>query len=165
MSARFGPVTVTVPAFGNAGGSNNGDGNRGQALDANLECRDDFAMQAQFNIVFSQPLEWLLDVNFLLIEYNLKLSLQLIGDHAVGDSAEHATIITGLDRNNGNELGDALGQFGHGVEFVSFTLGPTLLEHFQAALVGTADSNCQALGKKIITRVTSRDFNMIGFTA
>ena len=41
-----------------------------------------------------------------------------------------------LTCDDADELGDALGQFGHGVELVGFALGAALLQRLDAALVG-----------------------------
>ena len=53
-----------------------------------------------------------------------------------GDRAKHLAVFAGLDGNEADELGEALGQVGHGVKLVGFALGPALPQGFNAAFVG-----------------------------
>jgi hypothetical protein len=66
-------------------------------------------------------------------------------NHARGNRAEHLAVFPGLDRNEADQLGEALGQLVHGVELVRFTLGTALPENLQAAFVSGGKRNGQPL--------------------
>src|ERR1700743_3777668 len=104
-------------------------------------------------------------MNFQPVEPDNELVLELVGDHAGGHSAEHLAVFAGLDLDDANELGHALGQFAHGIELVGFTLGAALLERFQAALVGLRYGNREALRKEIVAGGAGCDLDLGGLAA
>src|SRR6185436_18057279 len=67
--------------------------------------------------------------------------------------------------NDRGEFGKALGELGHGVEFVRLAFGAALLERFEAALIGAGQRNGQSLRKQIIAGVTGCDFDLVGLPA
>ena len=107
----------------------------------------------------------LFEVDLPLIEGDLELRFELVGNHAGGDRAVHLAIFAGFDGDDADQFGQALGQFGHGVQLVGFALGATLLEHFQAALVGGGQGNRQALWEQEVAGVAGGDFDLVGFAA
>ena len=48
---------------------------------------------------------------------------------------------------------------------MSLAFSAALAKHFETALVGTGYRNRQTLGKKVVARVTSSDFDLIGLAA
>ena len=143
-------------------------GRRGQrrgALDAHFERGHHVLVQPQFDLVIAQRADGVFEVNLPLVERDVELRLELVGNHARGDGAEHLAVFAGLDRDEADELGEALGQLVHGVELVRFALGPALPEGFQAALVGGGQRNGQALREQIIAGVAGGDFDLVGLAA
>ena len=105
------------------------------------------------------------EVNFFLVERDVELGFELVGDGARGDRAKHFSIVAGLDGHDGDQFGKAFGEFAHGVELVRFAISPALVQDFEAALVGTGQRNGQALRKQIIARVAGGDFDLVGLGA
>jgi hypothetical protein len=114
--------------------------------------------------MLTEGLDRVINMNLTLVERDVELVLELVGDHAGGDRAEHLAIFAGLDLHDAHELGKALGEFGHGVELMSFAFGAALAERFEPALVASAQRNREPLGEKVVARVTGGDFDLIGFT-
>jgi hypothetical protein len=135
------------------------------AFDADFEFCDDVGVEAEFDIVFAEDANRVFEMNLPFVEADVELGLQLIGDRAGGDCAEHFAVLTGFHSDDANEFGEALGELGHGVEIVGFAFGAALLEDFKAALVGAGERNREALGKEKIAGVTSRDLNLVGLAA
>ena len=75
------------------------------------------------------------ELDFFLVERDVELVLQFVGDHAGGDGAEQLAFLAGLDLDDADQLGNALGEFGHGVELMRLALGAALLERLDLALV------------------------------
>ena len=119
----------------------------------------------QFDLVFAQVAQGVFEMNFFLVERDVKLMLEFVGDHAGGHGTEHLAVVTGLDLDDADELGNALGEFGHGVELMRLALGATLLERLDAALVRAVERNREPLRKKIVARVTGGDADVVRFTA
>jgi hypothetical protein len=138
---------------------------RSAAFDADLEFGDDVRVEAEFDVVFAQNADRVFEMDFALVEGDVELGLELIGDQARSNRAEHFAVLAGLDGDDANELGEALGELGHGVEIVGFTFGAALLEDFKAAFVRASERNCKSLGKEIIAGVTSGDLDLVGFAA
>ena len=115
--------------------------------------------------MFADDAKRMFEMNLLLVDDNLKLVLELVGDGTGGDRAEHFAIFTGFCRENERHPGQAFCQFAHGVELVCFALGAAVAQGFQAALVGGGQRNSQALRKKIVAGVAGRDFHLVGFRA
>ena len=65
-------------------------------------------------------------MDFPLVERDVELVLQFVGNHAGGDRAEHLAVLARLDLDDADEFGNALGEFGHGVELVRLALGAAL---------------------------------------
>ena len=106
-----------------------------------------------------------LELDFFLVERDVELVLQFVGDHAGGDGAEQLAFLAGLDLDDADQLGQRLGQLGHGVELVRFALGAALLERLDLALVRRRDGHGQALREKKVARVAGGDADVVGFTA
>jgi hypothetical protein len=122
-------------------------------------------VQPQFNVVFAQGAKGLFQMDFLAIELDIELGLELIDDHTGCDRSEEFAVFASFDLNVGGQFGDALGQFVHGVIFMRFTLGAALSEDFQSSFIGAGQRDGQTLRNKIIAGVTSSDFNVVGFGA
>ena len=138
---------------------------RGGALDADFQRAFDFGVQVQFDFVFAQRLDRMFEMNLALVERDVELVLEFVGDHAGGDGAEHLAVFAGLDLDDADELRQALGEFGHGVELMGFALGAALAQGFEPALVALRHRNGEALREKVIARVAGGDFDLIGFAA
>src|SRR5262249_35975116 len=108
---------------------------------------------------------WMLDVNLALIERNIELMLEFVGDHAGGNRTEHLAVLAGLDLDEADQFGNTLGQFRHGVKLMRFAFGAALLERFDVALVGLRHGNGQPLRDQKITGVAGRHFDLIGLAA
>src|SRR5262245_37053637 len=100
-----------------------------------------------------------------LIEAHVELGLELIGDHARCDSAEHFAVLASLDGDDANEFGKALGELGHGVELMGFAFSTALLKHLKSAFVRAGQGNCETLRIEKIAGVTSRDFDLVRLAA
>lgn len=161
-SALFGSLAF-FPRFGSR--RSFGSWKWGGAFDADFEFGDDVGMEAEFDFVFAQDADGMFEVNFPFVEADIELSLKLIGDHAGCDGAEHFAVLTGLDRDDANELGKALGELGHGVEIVRFAFGAALLEDLKASFVCAGQGDCKALREEKVTGVTGCDFDLVGFAA
>ena len=107
----------------------------------------------------------MLKVDFSLVERDVKLRLELVGNRAGGNGTEHFSVVAGLDDDDRDQFGNALGQVAHGVELMRLALGTALAQNFQAALVGAGQRHGKTLGKQIIARVTGGDFDLVGFGA
>lgn len=107
----------------------------------------------------------MVEMNLALVERDIELMLELVGNHAGGDGAEHLAIFASLDLHHADQLAQALGELGHRVELMGFAFGAALAQCFEAALVPGADRDREALGKEVVARVTGGDFDLIGFTA
>jgi hypothetical protein len=107
----------------------------------------------------------MLEVDLAFVQRDIKLGLELVGNRARSDSAEHLTIFTGLDGDHTNELGQTFGQLGHGIEVVRLAFSAPLLEGLQPPFVGRRQRDSQPLWKQIIAGVTGRDFHLVRFTA
>lgn len=148
--------------FGGGGGRN---GERRGALDAHFEGALHFRVEVQGDLVFAERLDGRLEVDLLLVERDVELVLEFVGDHASGHGTEKLSVIAGLDLDDADQLGEALGEFRHGVELMRFAFGALLLEGFKLAFVRRGDRHGEALGEKIVARVTGGDFDRVGFTA
>ena len=104
-------------------------------------------------------------MNFLLVQDDLELVLQLVRDHAGRHGAEQLAVVAGLDLDQADEFGDALGQFAHGVELMGFAFGAALFERLDAALVGAGQRDRVALRQQVVARVAGGHFDLVGFTA
>ena len=104
-------------------------------------------------------------MNLLLVDDDLKLVFELVGDGTGGDGAEHFAVLAGFCGENERHPGQAFCQFAHGVELVRFSLGAAMAQRFQAALVGGGQRNGQALRKKIVAGVAGRYPHLVGFRA
>ena len=122
-------------------------------------------MEAKLDDVFAQRLDGVFEEDFPFFEDDVELGLQLVGDHAGGHRAKHLPVLAGLDGDDGDEVGDALGQFGHGAEFVGFACAAAFLEGFDALLVGAGERDGQALGNEVVAGVAGGDFDLVGFSA
>ena len=122
-------------------------------------------MQAQFDFVITQGPDGLFQVNLLLVQSDLELGLELVGDHARGDRAKHLAILAGFDGDEASQLGNALGQLGHGIELVGFAFRAALLERFEPALIGASQRNRQALREEKVAGVTGCDLDLVGLAA
>ena len=111
------------------------------ALDAHLQGRNGVMMETELDFMLAQGPNRHLQVDFLLIERDVELGLELVGDGSGGHRAEHLPVIPSLDGNHGRELGNALGEFAHGIEFVGFPLGAAAAQGFDVALVGRREGN------------------------
>src|SRR5258708_9673960 len=107
----------------------------------------------------------MLEVNFLFVDHDVELVFEFVGNAAARDGAEGFAFLAGLHLHHTGQLGNAFGQFTHGVELVGFALGATLPECFEPPLVAGAHGNRQTLWVKIITRVPGGDFDLVGFRA
>jgi hypothetical protein len=143
----------------------NRNSRRGGAFHAHLQGGFDVGMEAEFHVVLAQCLDGMLQMDLLFVKNNVKLGLQLVGDHASRDGAEHLAVLASLDGNDGDELGNALGEFAHGIEFVGFALAAALAQSFNAALVGGSQRDGQALREKIIAGVTGGHFDQVGLAS
>ena len=101
-AALFGPVLFSF-GFGSRRGFWNS--NWGAAFDAKLEIGHNVGVQTEFDFVIAQRADGMLEVNFALIERDVELGLELVGDHAGRNRAEHLAILAGLDGDNTGELG------------------------------------------------------------
>ena len=142
-----------------------GSRERSRAFHAQLEHGVHIMMQAQFHFLLAERADGMSQVDFPLVEGDVELMLQFVGDHAGGDGAEHLAIFTGLDLDDTDELGHAFGELAHGVEFMRFALGTALLERFDAAFVRMRQRNGEVLRKQIVAGVAGCDFDLIGFAA
>src|ERR1017187_4756702 len=68
--------------------------------------------------ILARGADGMFELNFLLFQRDVELVLQLVGDHAGRDGAEQLAFLAGLDLDDTDQFGDALGEFGHGVELV-----------------------------------------------
>src|SRR5271157_4660266 len=119
----------------------------------------------QGDLVFAQRAERVFEMDFPLVEGDVELMLQLIGNHAGGDGAEQLTILARLDLDDTDQFGNAFGELAHGVELVRLAFGAALLERLEAALVRATYRNSESLRKQIIARVARGDADLVGFTA
>src|ERR1043166_9759992 len=122
-------------------------------------------MQPQFNFVITQRANRVLDMNLPLVERDVQLRLELVGDHPGRDRSEHFAVLARFDGDDASQLAEALGELAHGVQLVRFAFGAALLENLQPAFIGTRERNRESLRKEIIAGVAGRDFYLIGFTA
>src|SRR4051812_6648773 len=107
----------------------------------------------------------MLEMNLLLIESDLKLVLQLIGNGASSDGSEHLAVFAGFDLDVSGELGNALGQFAHAVELMGLALGAALTQCLKAAFVCPGDRNGQTLRIKVIPGIAGCDLDLVGLGA
>src|SRR6516162_4658279 len=135
------------------------------AFDADFQRALDVVVQIQFHFKFTGLADGVLEVDFLLVERDVELVLEFVGDHAVGYRAEQLAFLAGLDLDDANQLLERLGEFGHGVELMRFALGALLLERFELALVRLRHRDGEALREKVIARVAGGDADLVGFTA
>ena len=161
-SAFFSPLLVS-PHFGC--GWQFWSWKRSAAFDADFEFGGDVGVKPEFDVVFAKGADRVFEMDFALIKGDVELGLDLIGDHARCDGAEHFAILASLDRNDANEFGKTLGELGHGVELVCLAFSAALFENFNAAFVSTSERNCKSLREEIIAGVTSRDFYLVGLAA
>jgi len=119
-AALFGPLFFS-PGFRCR--SHFGSRKGSAAFDADFEFGDDVRMEAKFDIVFAKGADRMFEMDLAFVEANVELGLELVGDHAGGDGAEHFAVLTGFDRDDADELGEAPGELGHGVEVVGFAFG------------------------------------------
>ena len=138
---------------------------RSAAFDADFEFGDDVGMEAEFDVVFAQNADGVFEMDFALVESDVELGLELIGDQARSNRAEHFAVLAGFDGDDANEFGEALGELGHGVEVVGFAFGAALLEDFKTAFVRAGEWNCQTLRKEKIAGVTGCDLDLVGLAA
>jgi hypothetical protein len=122
-------------------------------------------MKTKFDIVFAKSPNRMFEMNLALVEADIELGLELVGNHAGRDGAEHFAVLASLDGDDADKFGEALGELGHGVELVRFAFGAALLEDFKPAFVGARQRNCQALREEIVAGVTSRDLDLVGLAA
>ena len=122
-------------------------------------------VQSQLDFVFADGAERVFEMNLLLVDGDLKLVFELVGDGSRGDRTEHFAVLAGFCREHKRHPGQAFSQFAHGVEIMRFALRATVAQCFQAAFVGGGQRDRQALRKKKIAGVTSRDFHLVGFRA
>ena len=101
-------------------------GQRRGAVDADFQRGRDFGIQSQLDFVFADDAKRMFEMNLLLVDDNLKLVLELVGDGTGGDRAEHFAIFTGFCRENERHPGQAFCQFAHGVELMRFALSAAL---------------------------------------
>src|ERR1019366_968616 len=87
----------------------------GRAFDADFERAFDFRVQVQFDFVVAERADRVFEVDLPLVERDVELVFQFVGDHAGGHRAEHLAVLARLDLDDADELGNALGEFGHGV--------------------------------------------------
>src|ERR1035438_6444190 len=158
-TALLGPHVFPLPFRGRWDGHRR---RRRGALDADFEGGHHVRVQPQLDLVLAQGADRVFEVNLPLLKRNVELSLELVGDGTRGDRAEHLAVVAGLDRDDANELGDALGQVVHRIELVRLALGPALLERFKAALVGPRQWNSQSLREQIIAGVACGHFYLVG---
>jgi hypothetical protein len=161
-TAFFGPL-LFFPGFGCRRSFDNRK--RSAAFDADFEFGDDVGMEAEFDVVFAQNADRVFEMDFSLVESDVELGLELIGDQAGCDGAKHFAVLTSLDGDDADEFGEALGELGHGVEVVGFAFGAALLEDFKTAFVRARERNCKSLGKQIIAGVTGCDLDLVGLAA
>ena len=129
----------------------------------NLQGGVHIGVETKFHIVIAQHPDGRFQIDLLLVERDVELGLELVGNHAGRDRSEHLTVLTGLDRDQTEELGDALPEFGHGVQLMSLTFGTALLERLQPALVYTRQRDGQSLGNEIVAGIAGGHFDMVGF--
>src|SRR6185503_11767591 len=151
----FGLVAGLGLGFGGWGGK------RVDALDLHLEGGLHFGMQAQFNLEFAECLNRVIEVDLSLVEQDVELVLEFVGNGAAGDAAEDFAVIAGLHLEQAGELGDALAQFAHRIELVRLAVGAALAEHFEAALVGVGQRNRHTHRIEIIAGIAGGDFDLI----
>ena len=84
-------------------------------------------VEVKLDFVLAQGLDGVFEKDFAFFQDDVELGLQLVGNHARGDGAKHLAVLAGLDRDDGNEVGDALGELGHGAEFVGLAFAAALL--------------------------------------
>jgi hypothetical protein len=135
---------------------------RSAAFDADFEFGDDVSVESEFDVVFAEDADGVFEMDLPLVEADIELGLELIGDHTRSNGAEHFAVLTGFDSDDANEFGETLGELGHGVELVGFAFGAALLENFKATFVRAGQRNCKALRKEKIAGVTSRDLDLVG---
>lgn len=140
-------------------------GQRSAAFDADFEFGDDVSVETEFDVVFAKDADGMFEMDLPLVQADIELGLELVGDHAGRHRTEHFAVLACLDGDNTNELREALGELGHRVEVMGFAFGAALLENFKAAFVGAGQRNCEALRKEKIAGVTSRDLYLIGLAA
>ncbi len=92
-------------------------------------------MEAQFDLVFAERADGVIEVNLSLIQRDVELSLKLVSDHAGRNGAEHLAVLAGLDGDDCDELGNAARQFAHGVELMRFAFGAALFERFKPPFI------------------------------
>lgn len=105
------------------------------------------------------------EMHLALVEADVELGLQLIGNQSRGNGAEHFAVLASLDGDDANEFGEALGELGHGVEVMGFAFGTALLEDFKPAFIRSRERDCKPLRKEVIAGVTSRDLDLVGLAA
>ena len=104
-------------------------------------------------------------MDFLFVDGHVELVLEFVGDDARSNRAEHLAFFTRFRGNDQQHFGQALGQFAHGIELMSFAFRPTLPQRLQAPLVGCRQGNGESLGKKVVARVTGGHLHMVGLGA
>ena len=122
-------------------------------------------MQAQLDLILTQGLDGLLEVNLALVERDFQLSLERVSDRPGGHTAEHLTIITGLHGDGEGHLAEALAQLRHGAEFLGFAVCTTLAQGLDPALVAQGNRHSQSLGDQIVACVAGGDLDQIGLAA
>src|SRR5208337_1643172 len=161
VTALFGPGSPAVLGFRlRRGGARRGCDNRREAFDADFQRALDLGVQVQFHFVVAQRANRVFEVDLPLVERDVELVLQFVGNRAGGHRAEHLAVLARLDLDDADELGDALGEFGHGVELVGFAFGAALAQHFDLAFVGLRERYGQALRIQKVARVTGGNLHL-----
>jgi hypothetical protein len=102
-------------------------------------------------------------MDFALVELRVILVAQFIRDRPRRDRTEQLAVLAGLYMQHQRELAQRRSQLAHCVQFLGFAVHSALLQRFDLPLVRRGERNRQALGKKIIARVTRRHFHMVRF--
>ena len=127
----------------------------------NLQRGGDLGVQPQFDVVIAQGANGMFEMNFAFIEGDIELMLELVGNGAAGDGAEHFAIVACFNFDERRELGNAAREFAHSVELVGFALGAALAKHLDLPLVGRGEGNGQSMRKKVVARVAGGDFHLV----
>ena len=73
---------------------------RRAALDADFEGGGHVLVQPQFDIMVAQRADCLFQMDLPLLECDVELRLQLVGNHAGSNRPEHLAVLASLDRDD-----------------------------------------------------------------